>query len=346
MLAEAGLACVVLDKSRGASGRAATRWRDVPHGDETVRWRVDHGAQVFNPEPGSPADRLVRAVVGEEGLAEIEPPTIPFDDDGTVRPERIRADAAPRLAFRDGYSALGRALAATPGLDLRLSTTVTRLVRSAGAWTVEATGADGEALRLGPFQAVVLTPPAPQAAALVEASALDAEARARLCGGLAEAVYRSQFAVVLGFAEPVGLPHGAYALVNASKSEDRTPHDVAWVALESAKPNRAPVGASLLVAQMSGGWTESHYDADRAEVVAEARRRIEALVGPLPEPLWTDTQRWRYSLPNAAVDAAALAPAEALGLFAAGDAVAGEGRVHLAIENGLGVGARVAAALG
>ena len=108
----------------------------------------------------------------------------------------------------------------------------------------------------------------------------------------------------------------------------RTPHDVAWLALESGKPNRAPHGASLLVAQMSAGWTEAHYDDDRVDIVDRARARIEALVGPLPQRLWTDTQRWRYSLPDAAVDAAALRDAEARGLFAAGDAVAGTGRVH------------------
>ena len=333
-LSRRGVACTVLDKSRGVSGRAATRWRDVESGGASVRWRVDHGAQVFNPAVGSPADRLARSVAADQ-IVTIKAPTVPFDD-GTVRPDRIR-DGAPRLAFRDGYAALGRALAdATPGLDLRLETTVTRLARDSGEWFAEATAPGGDA-RLGPFRAVMLTPPAPQAAALARASAFDGH-RA-LADALDAATYRSQWTVVMAFSETVSLPHGAYALVN---TPDGDPHDVAWLALESAKPNRAPPGASVLVAQMSDHWTDAHYDDDREAVVRQARARVEALVGPLPGALWTDTQRWRYSLPDAAVDAAALGPAEALGLFAAGDAVAGKGRAHLAIESGLGAAGRVA----
>ena len=343
-LAAAGVPATVLDKSRGVSGRAATRWRDIPGSDGApVRWRVDHGAQVFTPEPGSPADRLVRRIFAPDALAEIAGAVVPFDDDGTLRPERTRGGGPPRLAFRDGYAALGRALA--PPAGLHLNTTATRLVREAGGWTVEVTTPEGDA-RLGPFQAVVLTPPAPQAAEIVAASAFDTDLRDGLARALAAATYRAQFSVVLAFAEPVALPGGAYALVNAVDGGERRPHDVAWLADEARKPGRAPAGAGLLVAQMSDGWSIAHYEADRADVIAAATVRVEALVGPLPVALWSDTQCWRYSLPNAAVDAAALAGAEALGLFAAGDAVAGLGRAHLAIESGLSVGARVAARLG
>ncbi len=340
-LAAAGIAVTVLDKSRGVSGRAATRWRDVP-GTLPARWRVDHGAQVFTPEPGSPADRLVRRVLAPDALVEIAGAVVPFDADGTLRPERARPGGPPRLCVRDGYAALGRALV-PPGLALRLNTTATRLVRDNGRWTVEATTPAVD-VRLGPFRAVVLTPPAPQAAALVAASAFDTDVRDRLAEALAAAAYRAQFSVVLAFAEPVALPGGAYALVNVAEGEDR--HDVAWLADETRKPGRAPAGAGLLVAQMSDGWTRAHYNDDRAAVVQDATARVAALVGPLPAALWTDTQRWRYSLPDAALDAAALAPAEALGLFAAGDGVAGQGRAHLAIESGLDAAARLAAALG
>ena len=353
-LTQAGVACVLLDKSRGVSGRAATRWRDVDGPAGPVRWRVDHGAQVFNPDPGSPADRLARRVVGPDGVVEIGPPTIPFDDDGTVRPERVRP-GAPRLAFTGGYAALGRALAdSAPGLDLRLDTSATRLAFADGEWSVDASTPTGDA-RLGPFRAVVMTPPGPQAADLVRASAFDPAVRDRLAQALAAATYRSQWTVVLAFDEAVALPHGAYALVNAPADAPadavdgvpaRTPHGVAWLALESAKPGRAPRGASILVAQMGAGWTQAHYDDARETIARQGRVVIETLAGPLPEPIWTDTQRWRYSLPDAAADAGALAAAEALGLIVAGDAVAGKGRAHLALESGLDAAARIVARLG
>ena len=220
-LAAAGVPATVLDKSRGVSGRAATRWRDIPGSDGApVRWRVDHGAQVFTPEPGSPADRLVRRILAPDALAEIAGAVVPFDDDGTLRPERTRGGGPPRLAFRDGYAALGRALA--PPAGLHLNTTATRLVREAGGWTVEVTTPEGDA-RLGPFQAVVLTPPAPQAAEIVAASAFDTDLRDGLARALAAATYRAQFSVVLAFAEPVALPGGAYALVNAVDGGERRP---------------------------------------------------------------------------------------------------------------------------
>ena len=321
-LGAAGVASVVIEKSRGVGGRAATRWRD----ESGVRWRVDHGAQVFTPAAGSAADRLARSVTEP---VEIAGRVVPFSADGLLRPADARTDGPPRLAFRNGYATLARALAdATPGLDLRLSTTATALDRADdGTWTVAGTDADGRDVRLGPFRAVVLTPPAPQAAALAPF--------ADVAQALAETTYRSQFAVVLAFSAPVGLPGGAYALVNAPADG----HAVAWLADESRKPNRAPDGAGLLVAQMSDAWTRAHYDADPADVVARASEHAEALAGPLPPTLWTDTQRWRYSLPDAGADTARAG--EARGLYVAGDAVAGQGRTHLAMETGLDAAARL-----
>ncbi|HEX9950467.1 MAG TPA: FAD-dependent oxidoreductase [Rubricoccaceae bacterium] len=353
-LAAAGVPVVVLDKSRGVGGRAATRWRDMPGPDGvSVRWRVDHGAQVFTPEPGSAADRLARSVLAPDALAEIAGPVVPFSDDGALRPDDARTAGPPRLAVAGGYAALGRALAdAAPGLDLHLGTTATRLARTDDAWSVEGTVGD-QTVVLGPFAAVVLTPPAPQAAALVATSDFDAPTRDALAAALDASVYRAQFSVVLAFAEPVRLPHGAYALVNALPGRPpaadapprRVPHAVAWLADETRKPGRAPDGAGLLVAQMSDPWTRAHYDDDRADVVAAASAHVEALVGrALPVPLWTDSQRWRYSLPAAAVPCAALGAAEVLGVFVAGDAVAGQGRAHLALDSGLAAAARLLAA--
>ncbi len=324
-LGAASVASVVVEKSRGVGGRAATRWRDI----DGTRWRVDHGAQVFTPEPGSRADQLTRAVTEP---VEIEGPVVPFSADGTVRPDDARTGGPPRLCFADGYAALARSIAdATPGLDLHLSTTVTALAcADDGTWTIAATDSDGQAVTLGPFRAVVLTPPSPQAAAHAPFD--------DLAQALAAVTYRSQFGIVLAFDTPVALPHGAYALVNAPADG----HAVAWLADETRKPNRAPDGAGLLVAQMSDAWTQAHYDADRADVVTAATEHIEALAGALPARLWADTQRWRYSLPDGGVRAARAG--EARGLYVAGDAVAGQGRAHLALETGLDAAARLLAA--
>lgn len=337
----------VFEKSRGVSGRAATRWRDAPGRpalaeDHTpVRWRYDHGAQYLGPDPDSDVGRFLRGVLGDE-LVEIDGAVWPFDAAGTLHPDEARQDAA-RWTLPDGIAGLGRRLAdATPGLDLRLETRVARLVREGSGWTVETEAGDRHGADAGlRFDAVLLTPPAPQTADLLRASDLGDVDGAALADALGGADYRSQFAVVWAFDVEIERPAAVYALVNAGGG-----HDVAWVAVESDKPNRAPVGASLLIAQMAPGWTEAHYDDDRAEVVRAAAEALVGLWGPLPEPLWTDTQRWRYALPDGAADVGALDAASRHGLFFAGDYTAGKGRVHLAVEEGRKAAERIRQRLG
>ena len=344
-LRESGLAVTVFEKSRGVSGRAATRWRDAPGpepapaeaGGEPFRWRFDHGAQYLSPDPDSRVARLVR---GLGGVVEVEGAVWPFDDDGTLRPDRAKDDPGPHWTFRDGVADLGRRLRdATPGLDLRQPTRVTRLERDGAGWAVETE--DGAA---GTFDAVLITPPAPQTAGLLRESDLSGVDADALTGALDSADYRPQFTVVWGFQTRLDRPGEFYALVNADEHGGPDGgHDVAWLAFESDKPNRAPDGAEIVMAQMSAAWTTAHYDDAKPDVVGGAAGAVRDLLGPLPEPAWTDTQRWRYSLPNGRADTDALKAASEHGLFFAGDYTAGKGRVHLALEEGLAAAERVRA---
>ena len=332
----------VFEKSRGVSGRAATRWRVVagPNG-MLDRWRFDHGAQYLSPEPDSPSARLVREVMGD-AIVEMEGAVWPFDDDGTLRPDRMRDPkdgAGLRWTFADGIAHLGRRLEqATPGLDLRRGRVVG--LERGDTWTVVTD--DGQ--RHEGWNAVLLTAPGPQSAEIVRASEL-AQAD-RLADALGQAEYRSQFAVVWGFRGQIERPADVYALVNAdAHGATSGGHDVAWLAAESDKPGRAPEGDSILIAQMSADWTQRHYDAPQSEVVSAATDAVTSLWGTLPAPLWTDTQRWKYALPNASADLDALTEAADLGLFFAGDFTAGKGRVHLALEEGIAAAERIRAAL-
>ncbi|WP_412061516.1 NAD(P)/FAD-dependent oxidoreductase [Rubrivirga sp. IMCC45206] len=316
----------VFEKSRGVSGRAATRWRDAPAPDGSdARWRYDHGAQYLSPEPDSPAADLVRAVAGD-AVVEIDGAVWPFDADGTIQPDHARPGGT-RWTFPGGIADLGRFLRdATPGLDLRRQTRASTLDRTADSWALG--GDDGP---LGTFDAVLMTAPAPQTAEL-----LGTEAGADLADALAGASYRAQFTVVWAFHAALGRPADVYALVNAGGG-----HNVAWVAVESDKPGRAPDGSTLLLAQMSDGWTRAHYDDARADVIDAATHSVIDVWGALPAPAWTDTQRWRYALPDGAADTARLDDAADRGLFFAGDWTAGQGRVHLALEEGLAAAGRI-----
>ena len=334
------MAVTAFEKSRGVSGRAATRWRDAPGpGGAEARWRYDHGAQYLSPEPDSRAGRLVRDALG--GVVDVPGAVWPFGDDGALRPDRARDEHGARWTWPEGTADLGRRLRdATPGLDLRLRTRVARLDRDGAGWAV---GTEDGGRHPG-FDAVLLTPPAPQTADLVRASDLGGAGAAALADAVGGADYRSQFTVVWAFHEPLDRPGAFYALVNADEHGGRGGgHDVAWLAFESDKPGRAPDGAEIVLAQMADAWTRAHYDDAKEDVVAAAAGAVADLLGPLPEPAWTDTQRWRYSLPNGAADTGALEAASAHGLFFAGDWTAGKGRVHLALEEGLAAADRVRA---
>ncbi|NNF58605.1 MAG: NAD(P)-binding protein [Rhodothermaceae bacterium] len=332
------LEVVVLEKSRGVSGRAATRWRDVSMGEQTIRWRYDHGAQYLSPDPAAPSARLVRDALPSGDIVNLARPVWPFDDDGTLRPDRAHAGAGVQWTYPGGIAELGHRLRdATPGLDLRLQTRAERLVKTDSMWSVET---DREAVEA---DAVLMTAPAPQVADLLARSTGLAE-QDPLVLALRAVPYRSQFSVVLGFDEVLVRPGPAYAYVNAvDHGEAGGRHPVAWLAVESDKPGRAPEGATLLLIQMSAAWTADHFDDDPAAVVAAAIPSVEEVWGPLPAPLFTDTQRWRYALPEAEVNGAALRASEPEGLFIAGDATAGKGRVHLALEEGLAVAERIEA---
>ena len=331
---------VAFEKARGVSGRAATRWADVEHPDGTTRrWRYDHGAQYASPDADGAVADLLRATVGD-ALVDVPGAVWPFDDDGTLRPDRARPPEGVRWTTADGIAEIGRRIAAaTPGLDVRLQTRVTSVARGAGGWTLGVEGEPGA----GPFDAVLVTAPGPQAATLLR----DGATAPDLANALADVFYRAQFALAWGFDAVLDRPGDVYALVNAAEhGASGGGHDVAWLAVESDKPGRAPEGCTLLLAQMSETWTEAHYDDAPDALHAAARAPIETIWGTLPDPLWTGRQRWRYALPDTALDTAACDAAEADGLFVAGDLTAGKGRVHLALADGLATAARIAARLG
>ena len=338
-LRASGASVTVFEKSRAACGRAATRRRERPGG--LVRY--DHGANYAKPPPGSPSHRLLTEDLPTDELAHIGGPVWPFGPMGELHPERAEDDGAPKLTYRPGIAHLGKLLAAaadTGRFSLHKQTRVGGLRRDEAGWSL----ADDAGADLGTFEAVLLTPPAPQAAELVKKASLEEARRDALLAALHASTYRSQFALVLGFDEPLERPRPFYALVGTGEGNE---YPAAWLAFEEDKPGHVPDGHSVLVAQMSPTWTEQHYYDDPAALVEAARAPIGHLIGrTLPPPDWHDTQRWRYALPDTAADRAPLDDAAEIGLFFAGDFLAGRGRVHLALESGLDAAGRIGHALG
>jgi predicted NAD/FAD-dependent oxidoreductase len=182
-----------------------------------------------------------------------------------------------------------------------------------------------------------MNPPAPQTTELLRTAEWDDPLRERLVEAVGEVEYGSVWTAVLHYPFALDVPY--YALVNTDKE-----HAVGWISREECKAGHVPDGETLLVVQANGEWSTAHYDDDPAENVAALADHAASILDDerLADPAWTDHQGWRYALPEGGVDRGPLDSARDAGLYLLGDWVAGEGRLHAALANGLDAGERVA----
>ena len=319
-LRAAGLEVVLFEKSRGVSGRAATRRRDGV--------AYDHGANYFKTE-----NPRVAAVIHDElptaELAQIEGDVWTFDGAGQISPGDPAQNASAKWTYRSGLNTLGKLLLGQTTARLHRQCRIARLDQHPDGWHLF----DTEDAALGRFDAVLLTPPAPQSLELLAASRIEGDLRDALEGGLEAATYRSQFSIILAYDRHIARPGAFFGLVNTDGA-----HDVAWLSFEHDKPGHVPEGQRIVVVQMAPAWTLAHYEDAPEDLVRAAAEYAGTLLGEdLRNPTWTDHQRWRYALPDAGADAEALTQGHAAGLFVAGDALAGKGRVEAALASGLEV---------
>ena len=333
----AGIACAreldgdaevtIVEKSRGVSGRAATRRKNG--------CRYDHGANYIDLDPDDDLLPLIEGL-GTEGLVDVEGPVWVFDHEGEIEPGH--GEDGRKLTYERGITGFAKRLAANCEAEIRTETRVESLARGEdGTWTV----ADTEGGEWGPFDALVLTPPAPQTATLLANADWGDPLRERLHDAVSAVPFRTVLTAVLHYPFALDLPY--YALVNTDKD-----HEVGWLSREECKPGHVPEGESLLICQMGGEWSEAHYDGAREEVCAEAARLVAGLLGDdrLASPDWTDDQGWRYAIPEGAVDRSALTDAEGAGLYCTGDWLVGKGRVSEAFGAGRETGKRIQTRLG
>jgi len=315
----------VLEKSRGVCGRAAARRRET----NGHRYVYEYGANYLQDTD----DRVNQLVTGElsDGLVEVDGPIWTFDADGTV--SEGRNSEKQKWTYEDGITRLAKHLFGATAAEIRRGTRIVDL-RHDGDWRI--TDADGRTH--GPFDALLLNPPAPQTADLLMDTGVQATER---LGEAASAVdYRTVWTAVLGYGFEIEAPY--YALVNADKE-----HEVGWVGREERKPGHVPGGKTVLVVQASPGWSTARYDDPPAQNVADLSRHAADIMGDprLANPDWTDHQGWRYALPETGVRADAVRTAAQHGLYVTGDWVAGEARLHAAVRNGLETGELLANSL-
>jgi len=243
-LAETGIAATVLDKGRGVGGRLATRRADPG-------LQFDHGAQFVTARTEAFAGLLAdAAAAGNAGT-------------WTTGTRTVNVGVP-------GMNALAKHLAS--GLDIRRGCQVTHVRDSGTGWEVQA------GTQTFFFDRLIVTVPAPQAAALLGAdhplSRQIAMVRMLPCWTLMAAFGTGSPAPFVAEQDPEAA--------------------LAWIARDGSKPGRP--GADCWVAQASPDWSARHLEEDPADIAPRLLALLcERLDADPAGVVHASAHRWRYA---------------------------------------------------
>lgn len=287
-VAAAGHRAHVFDKGRGVGGRLSTRRTDYG--------RFDHGAQYAS----------VRDPAFSAYIAELQGTGAVHVWDG------VRAGA---IIGKPGMSALVKAgFDGQAGIAVTTAFEVSHIGKVAEGYVLSNDDGDHH----GPFDKVIVTAPAPQAAQLLAAFGDP-------FGRLAEISYAPSYTLLAAFDAPLDvadvpdLPEDG-ALASACRQSARGPGRTS--------------AHDLWVVQASPTFSAEHIEREREAMVPVLLRLFQETVGAsIPQPVYGAGHRWRFALVETAL-------AEPFLISADGDvAVAGDGllgpRVELAFLSGL-----------
>lgn len=298
LLTQAGKSVVLLEKSRGLGGRAATRRIEgIP---------VDHGAQFFTARSEEFQSEVFRWL--SDGLCFAWSRGFHRWKDGTLHPPDT-ADANPRYACAEGLTSLAKHLAT--GLDIRREHRVVQVSESGGKFTV--LREDGHHLRA---EALFTSAPVPQTQAVC-ADLIPPETRAEL----AQVSVVPCLAVIAETADPAP----PWKAVQISEGP------LSWLGADFTK--RSQPERRFLVLHASGEFSTAHLDGDLAMaaeiLVTEAKK-----IGGFSDLQIRHTHRWRYARTrNSPGSRSFLRPRADLSFYIMGDAFLG-GRIESAWLSG------------
>ncbi len=249
----------IFEKSRGVGGRMATR--------RTETGAFDHGAQYFTVR-----DDRFRAALET------------VQDDGVVRPwtgavvnlpdggPTARTDAdTTRYVGSPSMNALAKAMSV--GLDIETEAQVEAITGEAGQWFLT-TGDRQE----GPFDWVVSSAPAPQAAVLLPAGF-------KHHAELSNIRMNACFTVMIRQTQTSELPFAA------ARVDDPV---IGWIARNDTKPGRSD--EPCLVVNANAKWADDHVDAPIDQVRFDMLEAIRRYVPISPaEAEAALIHRWRYA---------------------------------------------------
>ncbi len=293
VLSQSGWDVVLLEKGRGPGGRMATRRQG--------QRRFDHGAQFFTVRDA----RFQEVVARWESLGWVKPW---FSEGGHVR-----------YCGVEGMNGIMKQLAKP--FDLRLETMAERVQPTGKGWQIII--GSGEQLFA---DALLLTPPAPQARALLAGcvNLLPAETVATLDS----IVYDPCFALMAALAGASRVPPPGYV------RPDDGP--IAFIADNTQKGISA--GPASLTIHARPDFTRTHMDAPQDEVAQFLLDAAKPWLGS--EPLTWQLHRWMYSQPASTTAEPCLFAPQPAPLAIAGDAYGGP-RIEGAYLSGLAAAGRI-----
>ncbi len=261
-LKRAGVDVVVLEKSRGLGGRLATRRFDsgsADHGAQYVTAR-DAGFQALMQETVFAGHATGWAPAGKTG------------DDPKNEPRN-----EPWLVGLEGMSGLVRPL--SEGLQVIREIRVERIGSTSEGYSLQTDQGPQ-----GPFDAVLVAIPAPQAAPLLEA-------HGKPFGDIAAAGMQPTLTGMFAFEARVPLEADYLA----------SPHgDIATAVRNSSKAGRG--GAECWVVHASHFWSRRNLELEREEIAGRILEFLRTLAGgTLPDVTWQSGHRWRHAAVETAV---------------------------------------------
>lgn len=239
--------------------------------------------------------------------------------------ERWPGVAARRWIGRPGMTAVAKALAAE--LTVRREHKVTAAHRhDCGCWELHVEGQG-----IWRTERLVLAAPLPQSLALLRAG--EVTLPAPWAETLAAVRYHACLAVLVTLAAPSAVP-----------AEGASPEDgpIRWVA-DNTRKGAAPGVAAAVTIHLRPGYSEEHYAAAEATVVADILPQARRWLGEAAV-LDARVHRWRFSEPTTTVPEAAVWLPE-LGLGFCGDAFGGP-KVEGAALSGLALARKLGGTMG
>jgi photolyase PhrII len=304
-LTDHGLNVQVIEKSRGAGGRMATRRTDEGP-------QFDHGAQYFTVRD----DRFQRYVQSwiAEGIVAPWEGRIATLSGGTVE---MKEKTTPRFVGVPKMNAVCRHLARD--VEIQFRTQIDSIQREGNAWYLRT----DDDQSVGEFDYVITSAPAPQSAKLLSSvAALRESAEGTPMIGC--------WAAMVAFDPSLDLPFDG-AFVQESL--------LSWIARNSTKPGRTSEPETWVL-HASPEWSDEHIDADPEEVLPELLRAFAEATGrQLDRPSFASCHRWRYANVQEPLNQRCLFDPES-GVGACGDWCGGP-RVEGAFLSGMAVAGRL-----